>query len=373
MIKNNSKIALVYDGLFCRGGGERVLLNFQEAFPEAPIYTTMYNASDTYPELRESKINATWFSKIAKNEKEYKQRFFPLAIIAMRQVDLRDYDIILMATTHCSKYVKFSPNAKVFAYTFTPFRLAWNPNSYSLYADSKGLFKMVLKILVTFLRHIDYYYSIKIPNYLAMTEETKQRLIDAYHPQNLIPVLNPPIDVNDYFVSDTIDDYYLVVSRLEKYKKVDLVIETFNQLGKPLIIVGRGVEKDRLKAMAKPNIIFKEGLSNAELANIYSKARALIFPQHEDYGLTPLESAASGRPVIAYGYGGVLDTMIPYNGSNEDLSTALFFFDQTIESLTEAVDRFETLKFDSGFIRKHSEKYHKDEFIKNIKEIVLKN
>ena len=365
------KVALVHDGLFCRGGGEKVLLLFQEAFPEAEIFTSIYDPNGTYDELKDSIIHTTWFNRIAKNEEEYKRRFFPLAIIAMRQLDLSDYDVVLMATTHCSKYVKFSKDASVFAYTFTPFRLAWNPESYSLYSDSKGLIKLALRMVVGLLKRIDRYYSKQIPNFIAMTEETKTRLEKAYHPKQAIPIVNPPINVSDYYVSEGSGDYYLVVSRLEKYKMVDLVVKAFNGNDRKLIVVGSGVEKERLMEMASDNVEFRQGVPYDELAQLYSDARGLIFPQHEDYGLTPLEAAASGCPVIGYGRGGILDTMVPFNGSNERESTALLFQDQTKSSLLEALDRFENLNFNKSFIRRHAEKFHKDKFIKQIQTLVL--
>ena len=364
------KVALVHDGLFCRGGGEKVLLLFMEAFPGAEIFTSIYNSEDTYPEFKKFKIHTSWFSKIAKNERQYKYRYFPLAIIAMRQLKMEKYDLVLMATTHCSKYVRFSKESAVIAYTFTPFRLAWMPESYSLYTDSGLIIKTILKPIIAVLKRIDRYYSQKIPHFIAMTEETRARLIEAYKPQNDLPVLNPPIDVSKYFVSKQLGDYYLVVSRLEKYKRIDIVIDAFNMLKKSLVIVGTGVEKHFLQSKAGKSITFKEAVSEEELASLYSQAKALVFPQYEDYGLTPLESAASGRPVIAYGHGGVKDTMIPYNGDNEKTSTAIFFHEQNPQSLIRSIELFETINFDSTFIRAHAEKYHKDEFLKNIKRIV---
>jgi glycosyltransferase involved in cell wall biosynthesis len=365
------KIALVHDGLFNQGGAEKILLLFTEAFPSADIFTSIYNEEATYPEFTEKKINTTWLSHLANDEKQYKSRFFPFAILAMLMLDLRKYDIVLMATTNCSKYIRFSKKSKVFAYTFTPFRLAFNPDSYSLYSNAKGAKKIALKLVVKMLKAIDIHYSKRIPNFIAMTEETQQRLSSAYGPQNEIPILNPPIDVEQYYPNSDVDNYYLLVSRLEKYKKVDLVIEAFNRSKKELMIVGRGTEKENLKSLAGRNITFMEGVSNNDLSNIYSKAKALIFPQHEDYGLTPLESAASGRPVIGYGFGGILETMIPYTGTNERTCTAIFFRTQSIKSLNEAIEIFENLSFDTKFIRNHAERFHKDKFIKNIQEIVL--
>jgi glycosyltransferase involved in cell wall biosynthesis len=364
------KIALVHDAIYCRAGGERVLLNFNRAFPKAPIFTAIYDPRNTFTKFHNCNIRTSWLQKIAPNEKKYKQRFFPLGILAMRSLDLTDYNVILMTTTHAAKYVKVFPKALVIAYCFTPFRLAWNPDSYSLYLNARGLKKVILNCVIQILKQIDFHYSQRPNQYIAMTEETSQRIKNCYHFSKEIPIFSPSIDANQYFLSQEIQDYYLIVSRLEKYKRVDLAVKAFNILGKPLKIVGRGTEKAKLIKMAKKNIKFIEGIDDNKLANLYSQCKALIFPQHEDYGLTPLEANASGRPVIAYGKGGVLETMIPYT-CNSLKATALLFNEQTVDSLIQAIQKFETLQFDPIFIRKHSEKFDNDIFVSNIKSYVL--
>jgi len=364
------KIALVYDGIFCRSGGERVLLCFHKSFPEAPIYTSIYVPQDTYPELKECDIRTTWFNKIIKNEKEFKTFFYPLGFWSMEMVDLSDYDIVIMITTHCAKYVKVSPDNLTIAYCFTPFRLAWNPDSYSIYSNSKFILRFLLNIFIKHLRKIDYKHSRKINKFITLTNETAERIRKAYKVENEIIIQNSSIDTTKFYISDKIDDYYLVVSRLEKYKKVDIVIEAFNRLKLPLKIVGRGIEKENLKKLANPNIEFLEGLSDKELSELYSHCKAFIFPQHEDFGSTPIEANASGRPVIAYGKGGALETLIPYNGNNDNECTAVFFYEQTPDALIEAIKTFEKVKFNPQFIKKHSEKFDDKIFIEKIKNII---
>jgi len=195
--------------------------------------------------------------------------------------------------------------------------------------------------------------------------------MDAYHQENEIKVINPSVKVENFYVSDAVSDYYLVVSRFENYKKVDLIINTFNILNdKKLIIVGKGSMESELKKNAGGNISFVNGLNLDELAKMYANCKALIFPQHEDYGITPLEANASGRPVIAYGKGGVLDTMIQFEG-DASKATALFFEEQTVDSIIEAINLFETLNFDPKFIRSHAEKFADHVFIEKIRSFVL--
>lgn len=196
------------------------------------------------------------------------------------------------------------------------------------------------------------------------------RIKEAYHPKNNVTVLHPSVKCANFYLSDEIKDYYLVVSRLEPYKVVDMVVEAFNQMpNRKLLVVGKGSMDKQLLSIAKPNITFIQGLDTKDLSRIYSECKALIFPQHEDYGITPLEANASGRPVIAYGKGGVLDTMIKYEG-NANLATALFFYKQNTISLIEAITKFETLKFNSTYIRMHAEKFDDSIFIEEIRAFV---
>ncbi len=365
------KIALVHDALILRGGGEQVAANFHLAFPDAPIFTLCYQESLTYPIFKECDIRPSWFNNLVNTEEEMKKYFFPLAIFAMKTLDLTEFDVILTSGTHCSKYVKVSSKAILISYTFTPFRLAWNPESYSQYNNSKGIKRYLFDTVNFILRKLDFNYAKRVDNFLAMTEETRDRIKNSYKYNKNIPIFPPPIDPSSFFVSNEPKEYYLVVSRLEYYKKVDLVIETFNILGKNLIIVGNGSNKDELKSIANENIEFKQGINHLELATLYSNCKALIFPQHEDYGITPLEANASGRPVISFNKGGILTTQIPFE-NDASKSTALFFKEQTVASLTLAIKEFEKVenKFDSSFIVNHSKKFTSDYFIKSIRNYV---
>jgi glycosyltransferase involved in cell wall biosynthesis len=366
------KIAIVQDELIRRGGAERVVLCFHHAFPDAPIYTSAYRPNDTYPEYKECDIRTSWFDKIVKNEEELKQYFFPLGVIAMKMLDLTEFDVIIQCGTHCSKYVKVHKKAVVFTYCFTPFRLAWNPRSYLEYLNSTGLKRVAYNILIRILRKIDKKAAQRTDFFIGMTDETAERIRVAYDVKRPIKIIPPSVSTENFFVSKETGDYYFILSRLEFYKKVDLVINAFNKLNKKLIIVGKGSKEEELKSIAGPAISFRKGLPYEEVAELYSKCKAFLMPQHEDYGITPLEANASGRPVIAYAKGGVLETMIPYKDDAKK-ATALFFDDQTEESLIEAINRFETLEFDSSFIRKYSENYDDKIFTDRVYQFVMEN
>ena len=231
--------------------------------------------------------------------------------------------------------------------------------------------KYLFDKVITQLKKIDFKYAQRANNYIAMTAETAERIRNNYQIKDKIEIINPSIDTSRYYIAENTEDYYLIVSRLEKYKKVDLAINAFNKLGKPLKIVGRGMESERLKKEANNNIEFLGGVSEEKLIELYSKCKALICPQHEDYGLTPLEANACGRPVIAYGKGGIETTMVPYNQSKQDNAfTAVFFPEQNIDSLINAIKTCETLNIDTNYIRKNAVKFDDSIFIRKIKQFV---
>lgn len=364
------KIAIVQDELVRKGGAEQVVLSFKTAFPDAPIYTLSYNHDKTYPEFKDSVIKTSWLGKFIKDDKNLKRLFFPLGIMAMKQLNVKGYDVILQSTTHCSKYIQIDPDAIVITYCHTPFRLVWRPESYEEVAQASTLKKSLYKAIIRILKNIDRKSAERTDWFLTNSTEVVGRIKNAYNPTQNITVINPAVKCNNFYISKTIKDYYLVVSRFEPYKKVDLAIQAFNKMPhKKLLIVGKGSMEAALKAMANKNITFLDGLNAKGLAKTYAECQALIFPQHEDYGITPLEANASGRPVIAFAKGGVLDTMIPYT-NDETKATAVFFEKQHVDSLIDAINKFEVLSFDSTFIRAHAEKFDESIFVKKIQQFV---
>ncbi len=366
------KIAIVHDELVRKGGAEQVVLSFHKAFPDAPIYTLTYNAEETYPEFKSCKVKTSWFGRFIKNDKNLKRFFVPFGVLAMKQLKVTGYDVVLQSTTHCSKYVQVEENTLVLTYCHTPFRLVFRPDSYDAVANANIFKRVAYNFVINMLRKIDVAAAKRTDWFIANAREVVPRIMAAYKPEHAVTVINPPVKCRNFFVSENKGDYFLVVSRFEPYKKVDLVVDVFNKLpNQKLMIVGSGSMEDELKSKAGSNIFFMTSVSAEKLAHIYSNAKALIFPQHEDYGITPLEAAASGRPVIAYGHGGVLDTMIPVSeGIGADKATAVFFDKQTTESLNRALRLFETLSFNPSFIRAHAEKYDEPVFINRLQEFV---
>jgi len=363
------KVAIIHDDLMRRGGAEQVALSMMKAFPDADLYTLCYQPALTYPEFKNYSIKTSLYQHLVKTEKWMKWLFFPFGILSMKLLNVKGYDVVIISSTFCAKYASVDKNARIFIYTYTPFRLAWNPASYKEYNESKGLYRILLKAVIRCLQWIDKHEAQKGHYHIGMTKETAQRIRNAYGVTD-VTIIHPPVKSNNFYISDIEPKtYYLIVSRLEFYKKVDLAIEAFNELNLPLIIVGNGSKKKELTEMANNNIEFKSGLSAQELAGLYASCKAFVFPQYEDYGITPLEANASGRPVIAYSKGGVLETMIPYRDAHTGFS-GIFFNEQTKESLIEAIRLFETLKIDSSFIQANALKFDETVFVNELLHVV---
>lgn len=365
------KIAIVHDELVRRGGAEQVTLLMHKAFPEAPIYTSCYNSENTYEEFKNGDIRTSWLNHFIRNEKNLKRFFYPFSFWAMKSLNLKSFDVIFISTTTYAKFIKPPQNSLVVAFCHYPFRLAWFPESYNQFTQSKGIKKWMFQRFISHLRKKDFQAAQCINWFITNTPRIKQIITDCYQAKNEVSVIPASIVCDNFYVEvHPFLDYYLLVSRFEPYKKIDLVIETFNQMpDKKLIIVGKGSQKEHCRRLAGPNIEFKEGLSMQEIADLYANCKAFIFPQEEDYGLTPIEANASGRPVIAYGKGGVTYTTVPYTTDSKKC-TAIYFNDQTIEKLVEAIQLCEQLEFDPNFIRQYAEQFDEKVFIEKIKLFV---
>ncbi|RNC86049.1 MAG: glycosyltransferase family 4 protein [Balneola sp.] len=362
------KVALVHDVLFGKGGAERVFLDFCEAYPNADIFTSVYLPEKTYPEFKKYRIRTSFVDRFIRSERLFKLFFFPFVILSMSRINLKDYDLILVSTTHCAKYPKMSDNSVKIFYCYTPFRLAWRPDSYSMGMSNYFINKLKF-FIVQILKRIDFAHAQKANMFIAMTKETRERIRKAYKFDKEIPILEPSINIGKFSVSETEGNYYLLVSRFEPYKKVDLAINAFNKSRKKLIIVGNGTQKEYLKSIANSNIEFKEGVSDRELIELYSNCKAFIFPQYEDYGLTPIEANASGKPVICFRAGGALDTMVDKE-VNPDEGSAVFFDQQTPDSLNQAVKKLESLKFDPKALKNNALRFDRVHFIERLKLII---
>ena len=324
------KVALVYDRVNKFGGAERVLLQLHKLFPDAPLFTLVYQPATT-PWANNFKIFCSPFNKIS-FFRSHHELLAPLAIFGFELLNLTNFDIVISVTSEAAKSVITPPETLHICYCLTPTRYLWSEES--IYAKDWKM-RYFPRRLIDKLKKTDIVTAQRPDAYIAISKEVQQRIKTYYHRDSSI--VYPP--VGDYFFKTKLQpqcarDYYLVVSRLVSYKKVDLVIKAFTNLKQKLIIVGSGTEDKYLHSIASPNVSFIESASDNQLRHLYSHAKAVIFPQVEDYGIVPLEAQAAGTPVIALSLGGALETIIPYQ-------TGVFFKTQTVQSLLSAVKKFE--------------------------------
>lgn len=356
------KLALVHDWLPFMGGAERVLSDFIEIYPEAPIYTLICNKSKMEEPIKSSNIITSNLQKSGK-EIENHRKLFPFMPTAIESFDLNNYDVVLSDSSCVAKGVITNPETVHICYCHSPMRYAWEFSyDYAGQMAGKGNIKnKLLNYFLTSMRAWDYVSAARVDYFIANSEHVAKR-IKKHYKRNAV-VINPPVRCSLFNISDVDGDYFLCVSRLQEYKKIDLAISACNQLGVKLKVIGAGPDEVKLKAMAGPTIEFLGRASNETMKEYYAECRAFIFPGEEDFGITPLEAQASGRPVIAYGKGGALETVI-------ENKTGIFFQEQTINSLVEAINRFKTMHFDKKVLRAHAETFDDEVFKSKIKQFV---
>jgi glycosyltransferase involved in cell wall biosynthesis len=356
------KLAIVHDWLTNMGGAERLIVNFHELYPDAPIYTSVYNPEKLDKELVENvQIKTTFLQKNRKKVENHK-KYFPLMPMAFESLDLNEYDVILSSSTCCAKGIIPHANTIHIFYCSTPMRYAWEKREDYVKGMGK-LKKKLVSILMHYMRIWDVTSSARVDYFIANSSAVKER-IKKYYNRDAV-VINPAVRCSMFDISEKDEDYYFVVSRLVGYKRFDLAVQACIELNKNLVVIGDGPELENLKKMAEghENIKFL-GAQNTDVIKKYmSEGKALLFPGEEDFGIAPVESMACGRPVIAYGKGGVLDSVV-------DGKTGVFFYEQTVEAVKEAIIKSEGISFNKKEIREYTFKFDETEFKKKIKEFI---
>lgn len=355
------KIALVHDWLPFMGGAERVLTNFYELYPNAPIYTTICNKNKIDGPLKNANIITSYLQK--NKEIENHRRLFPFMMTAIEGFDLNKYDIVLSDSSSVAKGVITPPDTMHICYCHSPMRYAWEfSHEYAGKMAGKGGIKAkLLSYFLTGVRLWDNVSADRVDYFIANSHNVAKRIWKHYRRESV--VIHPPVRCNLFNISDVDEDYFLIVSRLQEYKRIDLAVEAFNKLGLQLVIIGDGPDRKKLEGMASSNIKFLGRESDEVIKEHYAKCRAFLFTGEEDFGITPLEAMASGRPVIAYRKGGALETVI------ED-KTGVFFDNQTCNDLIDAVNKFENMSFDKQEIRRHAKNFDEAIFKEKIYKFV---
>lgn len=359
----NLKLAIVHDWLTNIGGAEKVVLALHRLYKEAPIYTMSYNPSKMPKEFENINIKTSFIQHLPLGNKKH-QLFLPLMPYVFEQFDFSEYDVVITSSSCCAKGVITPVKTLNICYCHTPPRYLWD-----MYHEYIENFNPIIKWYVIAnlhkLRMWDKLSADRVDYFIANSNFVAKRIKKYYMRDS--KVIFPPVDTHFFTMENekNIDNYYLVISRLVPYKRIDLAVKAFNQLGLKLKIAGVGPELKELKKIAKSNIEFLGYVSDEEARELLRRCKAFIFPGLEDFGITPVEAQACGRPVIAYGEGGILDSVI-------DGKTGVLFKEQSIESLINAVKVFEKNidKFDSKAIRKHAEKFSIERFTREIKDFI---
>jgi glycosyltransferase involved in cell wall biosynthesis len=358
-----NKIAIVHDWLTGMRGGEKVLEVLCELFPDATLFTLRYNKDSVSPTIERMKIKTSIIQRLPKSDSRY-QYYLPLMPFAIEIFDLSEYDLIISSSHAVAKGVKVRKDALHICYCHTPMRYIWDQYENYFGKDKSGfLSRTAMRFFRKCLQRWDVESSGRVNYFIANSKNVQERIKRIYNRDS--DVIYPPVEASRFKASITHNGYFLIVSALVPYKRIDIAVEAFNELGEKLIIVGIGSEAEKLKRIAKNNIEFHGWASNEKIAEYYSGCRALIFPGEEDFGIVPLEAMASGKPVIAFAKGGALETVV-------ENQTGMFFKGQTKESLVDAVKRFESKKFTAEEIHKHALKFDREIFRDKLKEYFSK-
>ena len=356
------KVALVHDYLNQMGGAERVVLALHEMFPDAPLYTSIYDPKRVDTAFQSIDIRTSFMQRFPLVKKHH-QPFLPFYPFAMERLDLRGYDLVLSSSSAFAKGVVTRPDTMHICYCHTPMRWCWNYDEYVEREQLGGISRSILPFFISGLRVWDQTSSMRVDHFIANSPVVADRIRKYYRRDSI--VIPPPVEVSRFTFDSTTrpEDYFLIVSRFMPYKRIDLAIEACNLLQLPLVIIGSGRDENRLKRLAGPSIRFTGRLSDEEVVHYYAHCRALILPGEEDFGITPLEAQASGRPVIAYAAGGALASVI-------DNVTGTFFHKQTVESLVEVLESFDERGYDPQTIHNHALEFDKPRFHRRILQFI---
>jgi len=369
------RIALAHDWLNQMGGAEKVLERLVEMYPGAPVFTTIYGPELMPAAYRRWDIRPTWLNR-APGIHRHHQPYLPLYPPAIASMDVSDYEVILSNKSGFIHGVRHTPRQLHICYCLAPTRYVWDYDGYAAREGFGRLLGLAIAPLITRLRRWDFAAAqpssaagngtpgAGVDHFIAISKDIQARIKTYYGRDSVI--IYPPVDTDRFRPaanSQAAGDYYLIVSRLIPYKRIDLAVQTLTRLGKRLIVVGDGRDRAALEAMAGPSVEFKGRLPEDQVAELVANCRAFLFPGFEDFGIAPVEAQAAGRPVIAFARGGALDTVV-------EGTTGLFFYEQSVPGLIEAIEQFEKQSFDPAAVRTNAERFSVHRFRQELGDFV---
>lgn len=357
------KIAIVHDWFKIEGGAENVVTSLLNIYPEADFFAVV----DFFTDAQRKKIlggkNATYtFIQRLPFAKKYFQHYLFLFPLAVERLDLRKYDLIISSSHAVAKGVLTGPDQLHICYTHTPMRYAWD--MYFAYKEEhhiKGIKEKILSCMLHKIRVWDVISSNRVDYFIANSSFVKRR-IEKYYRRDA-KIIYPPVSTSRFSLYEKKEEYYFSASRFVPYKKIKMIVEAFIENGKPLIIAGSGVELQEIRKIATNNITILGHISNEEMERLMKRTKAFVFAAYEDFGILPVEAMMCGAPVIAYGKGGIIDTVI--NGI-----TGVLYDEQNVQSLNESINKFETMTFDYKAISEHASSFSAERFEKEIREFI---
>lgn len=360
------RVAIVHEWLVFKAGSESVVEQILEVFPGADVYSIVNYLDDAgKASFKTDKFHTSFIQKLPLSRKKYRA-YLPLMPLAVEQYDLSSYDLIISSSHAVAKGVLTGPDQLHISYVHSPIRYAWDlQHSYLKEAGlTKGIKSFFARLILHYIRMWDYRTSHGVNYFIANSRFIGRRIHKVYGREST--VIYPPVHLDAFQLRKDKEDFYLTVSRFVPYKKIPMIVEAFAQMpDKKLVVIGDGPEVDAVRAAAAPNITLMGHQPREVLIDYMQRARAFVFAAEEDFGIVPVEAQGCGTPVIAYGKGGVTETVI-------DGKTGILFREQTVESLIDGVERFEQslASFDPEVIRKNAERFDAEVFRKNFKEFV---
>ncbi|MFN9109500.1 MAG: glycosyltransferase [Bacteroidota bacterium] len=353
------QIAVVHDYLNQYGGAERVLEAIHDIVPHAPVYTSIYDAQAMPAFYHDWDIRVSWMQHLP-NWRRFFRHYFMFYPSAFEQMHLADYDLIISSSSAYAKGIRPRPGAVHICYCHTPMRFAWQTDQYIARENIRGIAKVAMQFLLRFVRTWDVRSANRVTHYIANSHVVAAR-IKQYYQRDAV-VIPPPVDLAP-FENLPPRDYFLTGGRLVPYKRIDLAVKACTALNIPLVVFGDGRDKAELMAHAGPNVRFVGRVSDAERLRLFAECRGFLFPGEEDFGITPLEAMAAGRPVLAYRAGGALDTVI-------EGQTGLFFDTQDVDSVKAGLCAMQAHTWQTQQIRTHAEQFSRERFMARMRAFI---
>ncbi|MCE2490205.1 MAG: glycosyltransferase [Anaerolineae bacterium] len=354
------KLALVHDWLNQVGGAEDVLATLLQIWPESPVYASIHDPDSMPADINSADIRTLWLDRLPGIHRHH-QPFLPLYPLAWSGLHLREYDVILSNKSGFCTALRHDEQTLHICYCLTPTRFLWQLEEYIKRERLGVALRHALRPLVALLRRQDYASAQRVHHFIAISSAVRQRIRDCYERDSAL--IFPPVDTQRFRPVLRCEDYFLTVARLVPYKRIDLAVRAATRLNLPLKVGGTGRDLDRLRAMAGPTVEFLGYVPDDKLPELMARCRAFLFPGHEDFGITPVQAQAAGRPVIAFSAGGALDTVIP--GLSGEL-----FHEQSVDALTSVLANLDSSRYDSQAIRAHALRFDSAVFRRKIRAFV---